>query len=202
MTEAQAWQAQEYYRERYTTVGKYENRVYPGIRNMLRALRNGGVRMGIVTGKPENSTRDILAYFGLDKFFECYSCGLKDLSPLASCTELKHLNVCYNHLTDITPLFGLTQLERLWISRNDIPAAQIAQFKELMPNCEVNTTTHNPTRGGWRYYDEEFTKITPRYELLRQQFRYDRTELRSYGDGWWADSKVHTGDLPPVESKE
>ena len=136
------------------------------------------------------------------EFFECYSCGLKDLSPLASCTELKHLNVCYNHLTDITPLFGLTQLERLWISRNDIPAAQIAQFKELMPNCEVNTTTHNPTRGGWRYYDEEFTKITPRYELLRQQFRYDRTELRSYGDGWWADSKVHTGDLPPVESKE
>ena len=136
------------------------------------------------------------------EFFECYSCGLKDLSPLAACTELKHLNVCYNNLTDISPLFGLTKLERLWISRNNIPAAQIAEFKELVPNCEVNTTTHNPTRGGWRYYDEEFTQITPRYELLRQQFRYDRTELRSYGDGWWADAKVHTGDLPPVESKE
>ena len=75
MTEAQACQAQEYYRERYTTIGKYENRVYPGIRNMLRALRDGGVRMGIVTGKPENSTRDIIAYFGLEKFFECYSCA-------------------------------------------------------------------------------------------------------------------------------
>ena len=130
------------------------------------------------------------------EFFECYSCGLKDLSPLAACTSLKHLNVCYNNLTDITPLYGLTQLERLWISRNDIPADQIATFKELVPGCEVNTTTHNPTRGGWRYFDEAFTQITPRYELLRQQFRYDRTGLRSYGDGWWDDGKVHMGPLP------
>ena len=75
MTEAQAWQAQEYYRERYTTVGKYENRVYPGIRNLLRALKAGGVRMGIVTGKPEQPSRDIIAYFGLGKYFECYSCA-------------------------------------------------------------------------------------------------------------------------------
>ena len=75
MTEAQAWQAQEYYRERYTTVGKYENRVYPGIRNLLRALKTDGVRMGIVTGKPEQPSRDIIAYFGLGKYFECYSCA-------------------------------------------------------------------------------------------------------------------------------
>ncbi len=125
------------------------------------------------------------------EFFECYSCGLKDLSPLAACTELKHLNVCYNNLTDITPLYGLTKLERLWISRNNIPADQIEQFKALVPGCEVNTTTHNPTRGGWRYFDEAFTQITPRYELLRQQFRYDETNLRSYGDGWYDDKTVH-----------
>jgi len=129
------------------------------------------------------------------EFFECYSCGLKDLSPLAACTELKHLNVCYNNLTDISPLFGLTKLERLWIARNNIPGDQIEQFKALVPGCEVNTTTHNPTRGGWRYFDEEFTQITPRYELLRQQFRYDETNLRSYGDGWYEDKTVHfTGE--------
>ncbi|MBQ8072898.1 MAG: dTMP kinase [Clostridia bacterium] len=75
MTEAQAWQAQEYYRERYTTVGKYENRVYPGVRRMLRALKRGGVRMGIVTGKPEQPTRDILAYFGILRYFERIACA-------------------------------------------------------------------------------------------------------------------------------
>ena len=130
------------------------------------------------------------------EFFECYSCGLMDLSPLSACTELKHLNVCYNNLTDITPLYGLTKLERLWIARNNIPAEQIEQFKELVPGCEVNTTTHNPTRGGWRYFDEEFTQITPRYALLREQFQYDHTNLRSYGDGWYEEKTVHNGPLP------
>ena len=74
MTEEQALEAQRIYRERYTAVGKYENQVYPGVRSMLRALRRGGFRMGIVTGKPENSTRDILEHFGLMRFFERISC--------------------------------------------------------------------------------------------------------------------------------
>ena len=75
MSEEQAWQAQAYYRERYGQEGKYENRVYPGVRNMLRALRNSGARLGVVTGKPEGFTRDILAHFGLQKFFEKIACA-------------------------------------------------------------------------------------------------------------------------------
>ncbi len=75
MTEAQAWQAQEIYRERYTAVGKYENRVYPGIRGLLRTLRGQGVRMGVVTGKPEGPSRDILEHFGLWKFMERIACA-------------------------------------------------------------------------------------------------------------------------------
>ena len=75
MTEAQAAEGQAYYRERYNRIGKYENRVYPGVRSMLRALRKAGVRMGVVTGKPEAATRDILAYFGLDRFFDLVSCA-------------------------------------------------------------------------------------------------------------------------------
>ena len=75
MSEEQAWKAQEVYRERYVTEGRYENRVYPGVRNMLRALRKAGARMGVVTGKPEASTRAILDYFGLSKFFERMACA-------------------------------------------------------------------------------------------------------------------------------
>lgn len=75
MTEEQALQAQSVYRERYTTLGKYENQVYPGVRKMLRALRREGWHAGIVTGKPEGSTRDILEHFGLMKFMERISCA-------------------------------------------------------------------------------------------------------------------------------
>ena len=135
------------------------------------------------------------------EYAEFLSGLISDVSPLASCTELVHLNLVYNRIKDITPLYGLTKLERLWISRNDIPADQVAKFKELVPNCQVNTTVQNPTRGGWRYFDEEFTQITPRYALLCQQFHYDNAKLRSYGDGWWDDGKVHAGNPPAYEPK-
>ena len=135
------------------------------------------------------------------EYAEFLSGLISDVTPLASCTELVHLNLVYNRIKDITPLYGLTKLERLWISRNDIPADQVAKFKELVPNCQVNTTVQNPTRGGWRYFDEEFTQITPRYALLCQQFHYDNAKLRSYGDGWWDDGKVHAGDPPAYEPK-
>ena len=60
MTEAEAWQAQEIYRKRYTTVGLFENRVYPGIRNVLRTLKKQGAHIDLVSGKPEGSSRRIL----------------------------------------------------------------------------------------------------------------------------------------------
>ena len=75
MTEEQALQAQTAYRERYNTVGLFENRVYPGIRRMLRTLGRQGMKMGIVTGKPEGATRRILEHFDLLKFFETVACA-------------------------------------------------------------------------------------------------------------------------------
>jgi len=74
MTEEQAVEAQRIYRERYTTVGLFENRVYPGIRTVMRTLKKTGASLGIVTGKPEDSTRRILAHFGLDRFVSRVEC--------------------------------------------------------------------------------------------------------------------------------
>jgi len=75
MTEEEARQAQDIYRERYVVKGRYENRVFPGTRVMLRTLKNEGVRLGIVTGKPEDSTLAILDYFGIRRFFERVVCA-------------------------------------------------------------------------------------------------------------------------------
>ena len=41
MDDAEAEEAVRLYRERYIPVGKLENRVYPGIRRLLRTLRQG-----------------------------------------------------------------------------------------------------------------------------------------------------------------
>ena len=126
---------------------------------------------------PVTSLKGIEACKKLE-YFECFSCMIKDLSPLAECTELRHLNLSNNLITDITPLYGLTNLERLWISRNKIPESQIKEFLKHVPNCVVNITAHNPTGEGWRVDHNQPDGYAPRYSLLRKQFLYDETEHR------------------------
>ena len=75
MTEEQAQEAQKIYRARYTTVGMYENRVYPGVRTMLRTLWKQGAKLGVVTGKPAYPTGKILEHFGFDHFLSAVVCA-------------------------------------------------------------------------------------------------------------------------------
>lgn len=51
MSEEMANKAVNTYRERYEAVGLFENRVYPGIRRLLRRLKRDGWYIGIATGK-------------------------------------------------------------------------------------------------------------------------------------------------------
>ena len=62
------------YRSRYTTVGKFENIPYPGVENMLQALKNKGHRLCVATSKPEHMSVEILEHFDLAKYFD-HICG-------------------------------------------------------------------------------------------------------------------------------
>ena len=53
------------YRERYTTVGLFENRVYDGIPALLSGLQDAGYTMCLATAKPHAYARRITAHFGL-----------------------------------------------------------------------------------------------------------------------------------------
>ena len=70
MDESDAALATGYYRERYIPVGWRENAVFPGIRALLRGLKARGVYLAVATGKPEHTSRDILAYYGLLQYFD------------------------------------------------------------------------------------------------------------------------------------
>ena len=109
------------------------------------------------------------------EYLEIQTGAITDLRPLSGLKNLRHLNICYNFsLHDITPLYDL-DLERLWIGRfTPVDQDQIREFQRLHPDCEVNTTTIDPTEEGWRYtgWDEWGTVLAPRYALLREQFRY------------------------------
>ncbi len=58
-----------YYRERYETVGLFENEVYPGIPELLQQLQDDGYPLYVVTSKPTVYADRILQHFGLDRFF-------------------------------------------------------------------------------------------------------------------------------------
>ena len=62
------------YRSRYTTIGKFENFPYPGIRELLEALQSRGHRLFVATSKPEGMSVEILEKFELAQYFELI-CG-------------------------------------------------------------------------------------------------------------------------------
>ena len=76
MNDEDAHEAVRLYRERYGTVGLFENAVYDGIEDMLGALEGAGYRMAVATSKPEVFATRILDRFGLAKYFEFIGGGL------------------------------------------------------------------------------------------------------------------------------
>ena len=69
-TEEQGWQAVLYYREYYTEKGMFENRVYEGVEELLKKLRESGRKLVVATAKPEVQARIVLEHFGIAKYFD------------------------------------------------------------------------------------------------------------------------------------
>ena len=129
------------------------------------------------------------------EYLEISNTYCDDLRPLSGLGKLRHLNVAgigYDFygdgtrpsLKDITPLYPLTGLERLWIGGyNPVPPEQIAEMQRRAPNCEIDTSVYeDPVGGRWRYValaDYVNTYVDTyhdRYIKLRQQFGdYDYT---------------------------
>ena len=58
------------FRGRYNSTGIYENKPYPGIRELLQELRNRGHKLYVATSKPENMALEVLNRFDLARFFD------------------------------------------------------------------------------------------------------------------------------------
>ena len=116
------------------------------------------------------------------EYLEIFSTECTDLTPLKNLTKLRHLNIANNlGINDLSPLYGLKDLERLWIgSWTVLTNEQIAEMQRCAPKCEINTTVYNdPTADGWRYVvvDGE-SCMAERYYVLRLQF--DDYKFSSY----------------------
>lgn len=58
-----------HYRERFSSVGLYENTPYAGIHDALSAIRSAGLRLCVASSKPQIYVRQILEHFDLIDYF-------------------------------------------------------------------------------------------------------------------------------------
>jgi phosphoglycolate phosphatase len=65
------------YREYYTDKGIFENMLYDGIKELLAVLKDNGLKIYLVTGKPIRFAKRILEHFGIEKYFiNAYGSGM------------------------------------------------------------------------------------------------------------------------------
>ena len=69
-SESDAREAMRIYRERFGTIGIFENSVYEGIPETLAKLKDSGKKLYVATSKPEIYVPKILEHFDLSKYFE------------------------------------------------------------------------------------------------------------------------------------
>ena len=59
-----------YYRERYTTVGIFENELYPNVEKMLKTLKDNNYTLAVSSSKPEKFVKQILEHFEIEQYFD------------------------------------------------------------------------------------------------------------------------------------
>lgn len=68
LDEVQIVQAMELFRQRYTSIGKYENTPTPGMLEMCQRLREAGYLLALASSKPEVMCCDICEKFGFTTY--------------------------------------------------------------------------------------------------------------------------------------
>lgn len=103
------------------------------------------------------------------KYLELFkNADLTDVSPLAACTDLIDLHFGHCNVSDISALYGLPVLERLWLPANPIPQQQVDHMRALHPDCVVNNTSVVRTTGeGWRANAPHYHRILQIFEKNR-----------------------------------
>ena len=70
MTEEQATQGIQDYRAYYAVSGKFENRMYPGVPELLARMKQAGIFCGIASSKPEHFVTEILEHYHVKQYFD------------------------------------------------------------------------------------------------------------------------------------
>ena len=94
------------------------------------------------------------------KWLELFKTIVTDISPLARCTNLTDLNICYITARGDNVYETLRQmksLRRLWICGTLMSKEQVASLREELPDCEIWDKEGDDSTGStWRYADSYY----------------------------------------------
>ncbi len=113
------------YRSRYTTVGKFENYPYPGIREALQGLKDAGHRLFVATSKPENMSVEILRKFDLAQYFDLICGATLDGSRSHKADVIAYLLGQVESLENVI-MIGDTKFDVLGAKEHGIPTIGVA----------------------------------------------------------------------------
>ena len=124
-TPEQAEEAIAVYRSRYTTVGKFELFVYPGIEKLLADLTDAGCKLYVATSKPETVSVEILNHLGLAKYFTYIAGAALDKSRGTKEEVIAYLLEQVGDLEGAL-MVGDTAYDVIGAERHGIPCAAIS----------------------------------------------------------------------------
>lgn len=118
-------EAVEIFRSRYIPIGKYENTPYPGIPQLLEALKAQGCALYVATSKPETTAVDIMRHFSLDGYFTRI-CGASEDQSRSSKEDVIAYLLASMEAGSQCIMVGDTEFDILGAAAHGIPAIGVA----------------------------------------------------------------------------
>lgn len=104
------------FRERYRPIGLYESRPFPGIQELLEALKAAGKKTGIATTKPQVLAEELLERAGLLEYFDVI-CGSGPEGDLPKWQLVRRAMEALDARAEETVLVGDTKYDALGARR-------------------------------------------------------------------------------------
>lgn len=113
------------YRERYVPTGMFENTPYPGVRELLEALKAEKYTLFVASSKPEWMCVEILQHFDLAKYFDQICGATMDTSRTNKDAVIAYL-LELNGISDKTIMVGDTKFDVIGAKAHGIPTVGVS----------------------------------------------------------------------------
>ncbi|MNM68756.1 5'-nucleotidase [compost metagenome] len=150
-----AIEAVDYYREYYRDKGLFENLIYDGFEDLVKALKGNNKELVVATSKPEIFAKQILEHFNLSKYFTYIagstldgtrakkgdvirhaleSCDIKDLSQVIMIGDREHdvIGAKQVGIKSIGVLYGYGDREELEGAGADFIAENVMDILDVL----------------------------------------------------------------------